>query len=108
MAEKGYQGWKNYESWAVALWLDNDRGLYETAIATVVQAAEDAEREKAERKRWPRAKYSKNQIFAAADALKEWLEEEKPELGSPWAELLNSAFEEVNWYEIAEHFLEKE
>ncbi len=24
-----YQGWKNYETWAVALWLDNDRASYE-------------------------------------------------------------------------------
>lgn len=102
-----YQGWKNYPTWAVALWLDNDRGLYESAIATVAQAAEDAERERAERKRWPRKKVSRNQVFAAADALKEWLEEEKPELEGPWASLLQSAFEEIDWEELAEHFLEK-
>ena len=26
-----YNGWKNYETWNVALWLGNDEGLYRTA-----------------------------------------------------------------------------
>lgn len=26
--DMSYQGWTNYETWAVSLWLDNDKGLY--------------------------------------------------------------------------------
>ena len=28
---EGYNGWKNYETWNVALWLGNDEGLYNIA-----------------------------------------------------------------------------
>lgn len=27
-----YNGWKNYETWNVALWIGNDEGLHATAI----------------------------------------------------------------------------
>ena len=27
--EKGYQGWTNYETWAVNLWLGNEQGSHE-------------------------------------------------------------------------------
>jgi hypothetical protein len=29
--ELGYNGWANYETWNVALWLDSDEGLYSFA-----------------------------------------------------------------------------
>jgi hypothetical protein len=29
--EQGYNGWSNYETWNVALWIDNDEGLNELA-----------------------------------------------------------------------------
>ena len=29
--EKGYNGWKNYETWLVALWIDNEQSSYSYA-----------------------------------------------------------------------------
>ena len=31
ITDKGYNGWSNYETWNVALWIQNDEGLYEFA-----------------------------------------------------------------------------
>ena len=31
MASKSYNGWKNWQSWAAALWLENDFNMYQNA-----------------------------------------------------------------------------
>jgi len=82
--EQGYQGWKNYETWAMALWIDNEEGSYYVAREIV----------------------SNDASYRSADALKEWMEESMPDLGaSVWADLLNAAFGEVDWHEVASHYL---
>jgi hypothetical protein len=30
--DTSYNGWENYETWEVALWLQNDEGLYNLAL----------------------------------------------------------------------------
>ena len=32
LADTRYNGWTNYETWNVALWIGNDAGLYELAM----------------------------------------------------------------------------
>ena len=101
--ESGYNGWKNYETWNVALWIDNDRGSYGTRQAMAQEAWDSARAGQAysTQTREDAARY------ALSQALKEWIEGEAPDLGaSMFADLLNAALREVDWYEIAGNFLE--
>ena len=31
LTDKGYNGWSNYETWNVSLWIQNDEGFYDIA-----------------------------------------------------------------------------
>ena len=35
--DTSYNGWTNYETWNVALWINNDEGLYRHAVRYVQQ-----------------------------------------------------------------------
>jgi 7-cyano-7-deazaguanine synthase in queuosine biosynthesis len=85
--EKGYQGWKNYETWDVALWIDNDQGAQEVVFEMGIDAKDTS---------------------AFADSIKEFIEEMTPELeASMFSDMLNAALGEVDWYELAKAYQEQ-
>jgi hypothetical protein len=91
--EEGYNGWTNYETWAVKLWMDNDEGSYrlfkEMAENHVIEFEKDAA------------------PWRLADAIKDEISCSAPDLGaSMYADLLGSALDNVNWREIAESLIE--
>jgi hypothetical protein len=98
--DKKYNGWNNYETWNVALWIDNDQGSYSQRQ----EMAQDA---------WDNAEADKNftreerATLDLSDALKSWIEEMNPigDQASMFTDLLNAALGEVDWHEIAENFL---
>jgi hypothetical protein len=94
MNSKKYNGWNNYETWATALWIDNDYGSYQYRCELVEQVKEEHEDED-------------EQESCLASSLKDWIEEQNPltESASLFTDLLNSALSEVDWQEIAENFL---
>lgn len=90
MNTKEYNGWTNYETWLVKLWMDNDQGSY---LMFQEQAEEHYRRN------------GMDDISDLADSIKEAHEEMLPEVEGFAAGLLNAAMSEVNWYEIAESLL---
>lgn len=102
--EKRYAGWTNYETWAVALWLDNDEGSqnYWREVAEECRlAAPHAEQVKMGC--WSVAEAAR---FTLADKLKTEFEEGSPlDEASLYSDLLRAALQEVNWSEMADNLL---
>lgn len=109
-ANKTYNGWTNYETWNVKLWIDNDEGSHNYWR----EAAQECY-DKTENCLSAYAKFTGNEIFtheeravnALSTRLKGQIEGEAPDLGaSMWADLLYAALSEVNWHEIAKSLID--
>lgn len=97
MSDDTYNGWTNYETWAVGLFLDGNydgEGTYRHVL--------DLARECSDRTDAPA-----DAVYELANALEELVTGEDgymPDLGaSIYSDLLNAALSEVNWRELAEH-----
>jgi hypothetical protein len=93
--EYRYNGWTNYETWCVDLWLSNEETEYnywcEQAASVKKEYEEDA------------------QEYRLADLLKDNLEERAEEAipeASVFSDLLRAAISEVNFEEIAKCMLD--
>ena len=95
MCEK-YNGWNNYETWAVSLWQDNEQYSY----YAVRDLARDSMREYGPED----SKYELSKI------LKENMEENNPlnEMeANVYSDLLSAAISSVDFYEIAGHLIDE-
>lgn len=105
--EKGYNGWTNYQTWATALWIDNDEGTQDIVNEMAADAWQDsAQHENVRSGVWTREQAAR---FTLADRLEEFVREEMiPDLGATLpADLLGAAVSEVDFREIAEHYLDE-
>ncbi len=106
--ETTYNGWANYPTWAVNLWLTNDEGLYNEARERACQAIADGNEDP---HTFDAPDKGQSRIWTAADAaryrlaqnFKDWVMDElAPDLGATFAaDLLCYALGEVDWDEIA-------
>jgi len=100
MTTKNYNGWTNYETWLVNLWMDNDENM-QSHLRQV--AADEIEKAMVNSSDWMDAVEEATQ--ALASAMQENHDEGCAEVTGVFADLLNSALGEVNWDEIAERMV---
>ena len=102
MTKNPYNGYTNYETWNVKLWIDNDQGSQEYWADQAQNLLEQ---------------YARNEREAGAGEVQAVLELEEilkgehedalPELTGFAADLLNAAMSEVNWREIAQDLVDE-
>ena len=103
MKREKYNGWTNYETWLVNLWMDNDQ-ISQGYFAEMADEALDAATPTGS---WTREESAR---FVLADKLKDHFENEYGGLVGPsgmWSDLLGAALSEVNWDEIASHLMDE-
>ena len=108
MNQQEYNGWTNYETWVVNLWMDNEEGTYDYWREVAEDVYHNQTRE-------PSNGFTRmdEAVCLLADRLKDDHENRKDNIlenaeltASVWADLLGAALSETNWREIAEHLLE--
>jgi hypothetical protein len=82
-----YNGWKNYETWAIGVWIDSYEDS-QRAFASMGQLIDKR--------------------VKLADAIKDTVLAGVPDIGANmYSDLLEVALEQVDWFELADHFREQ-
>jgi hypothetical protein len=102
MCEK-YNGWSNYPTWCVKLWIDNDQGLYDEVNQMAQDCYDNAE---------ANSYLTKEELARCdfADELEDYIQELRVNfdgtVNGMSADLLGFAIGLVDWYEIAAAIIE--
>lgn len=91
MERKKYNGWTNYETWNLALWLGEDASEFRTTRAQELLNDAEGDREEASLK--------------LADEIEADMYDNAPDIGGFYGDILGAALREVNFLEIAEHYV---
>ena len=96
-----YNGWKNYETWCVNLWLINEEPSQRYWSETAIEVYQETEPTQVSTK-LEAARYE------LADRLKDAVEEGNPlaDGASMYSDLLQAAMREVDWDRISELLIE--
>lgn len=103
--QSGYNGWANYETWAVVLWLENDEASSRFWRKAARDAARDAATDPAVTGGWMTADGAAR--YRLSERLHESLADELVAgVYDLSADLLGAALQEVDWGEVADNFLD--
>ena len=97
---KTYNGWANYETWAVKLWLDND----ESGCALQQELLEQAQNNLNPSEVWTKEEAIR---FQLANLIEEWVKDNSPlaDTASMYSDMLGAAIASVNFTEIADSII---
>ena len=103
MNHKEYNGWYNYETWLLALWIDNEEGSSDYWNQAAQEVYDDSSAD---------STFTRDEraTLDLSDRLKDEFETAQSELVGVtgfWSDLLSAAMSEVNWHEIAEHYIDE-
>ena len=118
MNTEGYNGWKNRETWALMLYVNNEQGLQEQALETVTDSFGDLDDYQDDLSKSDIDDLRMAKICIARDAFQEWVEgwltvdgyqqqfgDDMPASIVRMLEDIGSLYR-VDWYECAESLLE--
>lgn len=110
-----YNGWRNYETWSVALIVDNDQDLYHTRHRMAQRAWLDAQTHPDHRRVFAKLRFTRHEyaVVLLAQRAKEWVTEAVDlrlvgRSGDWWLlinQLVGGALSEVDWHELATNWL---
>jgi hypothetical protein len=100
MTDQSYNGWSNYETWCVNLWLTNEEGSDSYCRELAQQCIEDAFDEDNDD-----ATIQDAATQAMAGQLESYHDEFMPEVSGVFKDLLMASLGAVNWHEIASNFV---
>jgi hypothetical protein len=85
MSDEKYNGWKNYETWSIALFIDDDQGLQEEFYEQVKEY-----------------KKGKLELYEINDWMKDWVYDWMgvEDLNAYQQQMINASLEEVDYREI--------
>lgn len=98
-----YNGYSNYESWLVAVWIDNSQ----ESIDFWVDVAKHHYNISEDRKYFTKKEEA---VISFAEDMKQWHEDNMPdseEIGGLWSDMIHAALGSVDWHELAGKYMEQ-
>jgi hypothetical protein len=104
-----YNGYKNYETWSVSLWLSNEQFLDdqmgELADQAVAEAPDDSN---VKTNIWSEREAAR---YNLSKMIKDWVDEDRENVpgmreNNMYTQLLDGALSDVDWGEVADGYLE--
>ena len=98
-----YNGWKNYETWKVALCIDNDVGSYRYWRGVAAECNDEG----LSLKLLHETTHLERTVYLLSKRLKDEFSDNAPALDGTYGDLLGAALDEVDWHAISENLLEE-